>query len=248
MPTKPKLHFARFEFKYILPKALRDEVESELGYFMDLDPFVSGRPDQRYFVRSLYFDDASYTAYYDKIDGLHTRYKFRIRTYADNDREPTVQFLEIKGRYNNLVFKHRIKLNDVRDPAESKSRRLVQRVLEQTRDNPVGRQFEYDLYRKRIAPRAVVDYFRRPYVSKYDPEFRITFDERLEGIQSTDLHPTNNARRRRILPGYTVVEIKFRYHIPSWFHRIIQSFELRRVSISKICSAVEALNLAANLS
>ena len=40
------------------------------------------------------------------------------------------------------------------------------------------------------------------------------------------------------------MEVKFRYHIPSWFHRIIQSYELRRVSISKICAAMETLEMA----
>ena len=199
-------------------------------------------------MRSLYFDDPNYTAYYDKIDGLHTRYKFRIRTYTNQEKDHTAQFLEIKGRYNNLVFKHRIELNDPRDPAENKCPRLIQRILDETQNNPLGRQFKFDLYRKQITPKAVVDYLRRPYVSKYDPEFRITFDEQLEGIKSADLHPVKNARHRRILPGYTVVEIKFRYHIPSWFHRIIQSFELQRVSISKICSAVDVLGLAINLS
>ena len=55
-------------------------------------------------------------------------------------------------------------------------------------------------------------------------------------------------RSRELMPGYTVVEVKFRYHVPSWFHRIIQSFELRRVSISKICRGIEVLELAENLS
>jgi hypothetical protein len=48
---------------------------------------------------------------------------------------------------------------------------------------------------------------------------------------------------RALVPGYTVMEVKFRYHMPSWFHRIIQAFELRRVSISKICTGTQALGL-----
>ncbi len=54
---KHELHFSRFEFKYVLPLEQRHELESELGYFMALDPHVSKRRHQKYFVRSLYFDD-----------------------------------------------------------------------------------------------------------------------------------------------------------------------------------------------
>ena len=39
MTTKTKLHFARFEFKYILPNPVRAELESELGYFLEFERF-----------------------------------------------------------------------------------------------------------------------------------------------------------------------------------------------------------------
>ena len=46
-----------------------------------------------------------------------------------------------------------------------------------------------------------------------------------------------------VITGFTVMEVKFRRHIPSWFHRLIQAYELRRVSMSKICKAMEILGL-----
>ena len=101
------LHFARFEFKYILSAAKRKAVEKDLLYFLDYDPFVAQLPDHRYFVRSLYFDDLNYSAFHDKIDGLKSRYKFRVRTYTQTFTGSAPIFLEIKGRHNNLVYKHR---------------------------------------------------------------------------------------------------------------------------------------------
>ena len=70
MPPVAKTKFDRYEFKYLLPQALREKVEAELGHFVDYDPFVASQPDLKYFVRSLYFDDPAYTAFYDKTDGL----------------------------------------------------------------------------------------------------------------------------------------------------------------------------------
>jgi len=101
------LHFARFEFKYIMSKKQRDDVEAHLVNFLEYDPFVASTPGHKYTVRSLYYDDSSYSAFHDKIDGLHTRSKFRLRTYSKDLSEKAPFFLEIKGRNNNLVFKHR---------------------------------------------------------------------------------------------------------------------------------------------
>ena len=60
----------------------------------------------------LYFDNKNYDCYHEKIDGLLNRRKFRIRTYSSNKKIKSKIFLEIKGRYNNLVYKDRTPLND----------------------------------------------------------------------------------------------------------------------------------------
>jgi hypothetical protein len=246
---RTKLHFARFEFKYIMPTALRDEVEKELGYFLELDPFVSATPDRKYFVRSLYYDDPEYTCFFDKVEGLRSRSKFRLRTYTKDPSVDAPAFLEIKGRYNNLVFKHRVPITGGGEWRSDESSKLAQHILDNTKvGDPVRTQFEYELLRKQLQPVALIDYKRRPYVSKYDPEFRLTFDEQLQGIIATGLFPSSWARSRALLPGYTVIEVKFRYHMPSWFHRIIQAYELRRVSISKICRGMEVLEIAEDVS
>jgi hypothetical protein len=92
----------------------------------------------------------------------------------------------------------------------------------------------------------LIDYERRPYVSRYAPEFRLTFDDALRATHTRLLHP-HREQIRSVLPGYTILEVKFRFHVPSWFHRIIQSYELRRVSISKYCRGVEAFRLTPHL-
>ncbi len=240
-----KLYFARFEFKYILPQTLRQELESELRYFLEFDPYVESRPKHQYFVRSLYFDDPHHSCFFDKVDGLHTRSKFRVRTYTGDPQNGTQQFLEIKGRYNNLVLKHRTPLNQTSLITDEYGDRLVSRLLRAVDPCEVRRKFEYDLFRKRLRAVALVDYVRRPYISRFDPEFRLTFDSELLGTQTKSLFPNGCARQaRRLLSGYTVMEIKFRRHIPSWFHRLIQAYELQRVSVSKICHAMEALGIA----
>lgn len=245
MSAPTLLHFARFEFKYVLAKPLRDEFERELGYFMTLDPFAASAPDHRYTVRSLYFEDAPCSAYYDKIDGLHSRHKFRLRAYTDDPARSPVRFLEVKGRHNNLVYKHRVAL-EAQDVDRARGGRLAEAILARGGDSAVVEQFRYEFYRKRLAPLVGVDYARRPYVSRYDPGFRLTFDSGLTGAAADALFQPSSGPRA-VLPGYTIMEVKFQFRMPAWFHRLIQSYELTRVPFSKVCKAMEVCELAENL-
>ncbi len=246
--AKPELHFSRFEFKYVLNAEARAELESELGFFMALDPYVSKQRHQRYFVRSLYFDDEAFTHYYEKTDGVMVRRKYRIRTYTDSRTEECVIFLEVKGRYNALVYKHRVELpRTVIERLEHGSNEFVGEITRRVGDAPLFSAFLFDYFRMRLRPRVLIDYERRPYVSKYAPDFRVTFDESLDSTVTDRLFERPTDRQRVFLPGYSIVEVKFKRHIPAWFHRLIQSYGLKRVSVSKYCEGVERTGLADNL-
>lgn len=232
-------HFLRYEFKYILGYKKKAEVESELSHFMQLDPFVKGKENNRYFVRSLYFDDPVYSFYHEKTDGLMHRQKMRIRTYSQEYDPKTPILLELKGRYNNFVYKNRIALKHTDEPNETSS--LVNQITNNS--DPVSSQFTYDLFRKRIKPVMLIDYQRRAYQSKFDYEFRITFDSHLTGTETNSLFPSNGLRQRSLIDGFTIMEVKFRRHMPPWFHRIMLKHQLERISISKYCTGMESTPL-----
>ena len=241
--SKVQEHFLRYEFKYILDDERRAKIEDELSHFMQLDPFVQRFKDKKYLVRSLYFDDPVNTFYYEKTDGLMHRQKFRIRTYSMEYDEDIPMMLELKGRYNNFVYKHRTKIDHTREARNDVFKLL--KTLDQS--NPITKQFTYDRFRKNIKPVMLIDYQRRAFQSKYDYEFRITFDGELYGTQTTKLFPEDHVYRRKLMDGYTIMEVKFRKHVPPWFHRIMIKYQLNRVSISKYCTGMESTNLIENL-
>ena len=109
--------FSRYEFKYLLDADLRVQVEHEIANFMRYDGFAHPELDNAYIVRSLYFDDDARTHYYEKIDGQLDRRKYRIRTYAKSFEADVPIFLELKGRYNQRVYKRRASLDPVDLPA-----------------------------------------------------------------------------------------------------------------------------------
>lgn len=239
---KTQLHFLRYEFKYILSKDLRNEIENELSHFMEFDPFVKKVENNKYFVRSLYFDDPFDSFYHEKIDGLLHRTKFRLRTYSYKYDLKTPIFLEIKGRHNNFVFKHRtnLKNNDyARFIKKIKHDQGNMEFFNNHKEDKIFNQFIYDFYKKKIKPCIIIDYKRRPYISKYDYNFRLTFDEEIKAYKSNELFPKNAKLKRNVFPTYTILEIKFPKHIPAWFLRIIKTYELNRYSFSKYCKGKE---------
>ncbi len=234
--------FGRFEFKYIVPTRTRLLLEQELHAFMDIDPFCRGRPGQCYTVRSLYFDDDAFHDYYAKIDGHLNREKYRLRSYDAPGTAPC--FLEIKGRQNHFSYKYRT-------PLDIATQALVDRqrwssLLAVDDASPVIRRFAAVACRRHLRPQVVVEYTRRPYVGRRDYRFRVTFDGDLRAARGPDLD-------RGALPALpflrdqSVIEIKFESSLPVWFQRLLGTYELQRVSISKYCRAAEALTVVSNL-
>jgi hypothetical protein len=239
--------FARYEFKYLLTKAVCGEIENEVRHFMSYDGHTHPEFGNRYMVRSLYFDNAASDHYYEKIDGIKTRSKFRIRTYGENSGPDMPIFLEQKGRHNNRTYKHRVpmSLDDLKLLTHPYQ---VDELLDVYPHLPLIEAFVFNVIRRRLKPVVLVDYLRRPYTSPYDINFRMTFDSALSASAVNKLYPSPAVPRYLSQAGWTILEVKFQRRIPAWFHRILQAYSLRRLSISKFCKGMEVCSLAEDLS
>ena len=100
--------FSRYEFKYILTNDFAKEIEDEVLHFMDYDGYIDPSLNNRYFVRSLYFDNQQSSSFYDKVDGIKKRSKYRIRTYTKKKNLKVPIFFEEKGRVESRTYKRRI--------------------------------------------------------------------------------------------------------------------------------------------
>ena len=232
--------FSRFEFKYIVKKNTSKAIQKEVSHFMEQDTFAGIQ--NKYLVRSLYFDNDIFSNFHDKIDGVKKRHKFRIRTYTHQENEKIPIFLEMKGRNNQRTFKNRtrIRSNDLKlfynkEDCFDLNRRYL--------NNKLVQQYIFDIYRKKISPKVLIDYNRLPLLSKNGLYFRLTFDSDIRASISSDIFK-NQYTWKTCIPGNDILEVKFDLTIPPWFHRIIQSYQLKRISVSKFVLGLEATNLA----
>tara|TARA_Y200000002_G_C22497837_1_gene585823 strand:- start:113 stop:406 length:294 start_codon:yes stop_codon:yes gene_type:complete len=86
----------------------------------------------------------------------------------------------------------------------------------------------------------MIDYNRRPLINKFGLYFRLTFDSDLVTSKTNSLFEDKSRPNFSLQykPGNSILEVKFERSIPAWFHRIIQSYNLNRRSISKFVLGV----------
>ena len=229
---KDNIQLERYEFKYLLPNNLANLIENEIKNFMILDNFANEESNKEYFVSSIYFEDDFNTGFNEKVDGYRIRKKYRFRTYLNKNKKNPV-FLEVKGRNLERTYKKRITI-----PSKYfdlfKSRENYLSILKIFSNNLIISNFIFDVFRKNLQPKVRVDYYRKPYIVSNGLYFRLTFDNQISSSKVSNLDfKKDNQHNILCKAGFTVLELKFERSIPAWFHRIIQSYDLQRRSISK---------------
>ena len=93
----------RHELKYLISASAAELLRRRLPCIMQRDPHAG--PTGQYTIRSLYFDDFSSGAYYEKIDGVCDRLKYRIRLYNYDTSFLKLECKEKKSCKNNYFNK-----------------------------------------------------------------------------------------------------------------------------------------------
>ena len=235
-----KEKYGRYELKYFLPVNRAEELIEQVKMHIKPDPHavvIGGFP--RYNIQSVYLDTEDLKLYYEKLDGLRDRKKFRIRTYCRPNDETAV-FFEIKYRYNTQVMKDRAKfsLKDVQDLLDNKIK-LAEMDLPITVRKPAERFCHYANLMSLI-PIVNVKYDRIPFIGKFDNQIRLTVDTNLCFIDHRGTRKLFEpfVEEAVPLPG-AILELKFDKYMPEWMRGITKNFEIRQQSISKYAHCVD---------
>ena len=90
----------RQEYKYFISNEELAFLRSSLKIFMKLDKNVN-KGERFYTIKSLYFDTPYNDNFNEKVDGIYSREKFRIRKYSTSD---IIKF-ESKKKIENVIEK-----------------------------------------------------------------------------------------------------------------------------------------------
>ena len=151
----------------------------------------------------------------------------------------------MKGRINQRTYKNRTLINSSDLHIFFDKKKYVNLLDIYGKNNLVINNFLFDTYRKNIFPRVLIDYKRKPYINQNGLNFRLTFDTEIMSSKTNRLFDNDNLLFwEECKSGYTVLEVKFERSITPWFHRIIQNYNLKRMSISKFVMGVEQSKIA----
>ena len=224
---------ARHELKYYINSAEIAALRMRLFPVMELDSHCRKGP---YAIRSLYFDDAYDSAYYDKQMGVMHRDKYRIRIYNNSDE---VIFLERKRKLGDLIQKSSVRI----------TRRLAERLIEgdprglHTSQNELMQDMFVQMRTKMLRPKVIVDYMREAWVHPVE-DVRITLDMQLKtGLSSVDIFNPNILTVSPHDRDVEILEVKYNRAMPAHITGLLHGLNAERSAISKyvICRKFEPL-------
>lgn len=214
----------RHEYKFLISRADAELLKLRLPHIMEPDPHAG--ETGRYTIRSLYFDDFEGTAYYDKVDGVNERAKYRIRFY---DYDSSLLKLEKKEKLGNLTRK------TAQTITKRDARALEFAHTDGCPDNPDGLTGELRIacVSKGLRPRVLVDYDRTPFICR-DGNTRITLDENL---RTRPYIPHLFASPRAMVPvldpNQVILEVKFDDFLPGYLATALSDIPKVSMAISK---------------
>jgi len=214
----------RHEFKFLISKADAELLKLRLPRIMERDPHAG--ESGRYTIRSLYFDDLNAAAYYEKVDGIDSRTKYRIRFY---NYDSSIIKLEKKEKLGNLTRKtaQTITKND--------ARALEYALSQGCPDNPEGLTSELRIacMSRGLRPKVLVDYDRTPFLC-HAGNTRITIDENLRTRPYiAHLFASPRAMTPVLEPDQVILEVKFDDFLPGYLADALADIPKVNMAISK---------------
>ena len=197
MKTNDIFVFKRYEVKYMLSLSQYEKIINVITSYLLSD--IHGKST----IQSLYYDTDNFKIIRDSIDAKSYKEKLRLRCYNKNIDNKV--FLELKKKYNGVVFKRRISLSE--DDAIT----YLANDNAKYNDSQIAKEIDYfkKLYGS-LKPKVLLLYDRMAYFD-LNSDLRITFD--------------NN--------NYYLMEIKTGVAMPLWLSNILNENKIYPCSFSK---------------
>ncbi len=221
--------FKRYELKYLLSSEQKEKVLQAMAPFMKLDKY--GRTT----IQNLYFDTDTYLLVRRSIEKPTYKEKLRVRSYGTAKPDGTV-FVELKKKYDSVVYKRRISL------PEREAMAWVTRSRHCTGHTQISEEVDYFLdHYETLHPVVFLSYEREAYYSKDSSDFRVTFDDNIL-VREHDLSLLSKAYGTPILPeDMVMMEITCSGGIPLWMTEVLSHEHIYKTSFSKYGIAYQKL-------
>lgn len=219
--------FRRMEKKYLLSELQRTLLLREIGARLSPDAFGKST------VCSVYLDTPDHLLIRNSIDAHSYKEKLRLRSYGIPSPDTEV-FLEIKKKFEGVVYKRRISLplKDAERYFDSGTPPLTGQIMS---------EIDYAMrFYRHPKPKMLLACEREAWYAEDNPDLRLTFDAAIR-YRETALSLARGSSGTLLLPSDTVLlEIKTAGAMPLWLSHALDRNGILPASFSKYGEAYKA--------
>ena len=207
--------FRRVEIKYLISKDKKDELLELISDNLVKDDYYESH------ISNIYFDNVNNDLLISSLEKPLYKAKIRLRCYEDDVRDDTNMYLEIKEKYDSVVFKRRVSLTY----NEYKSY-MNDGII---KNNQIFKEIDYYFKKYNLQPYVYVNYDRFSYKT-VDNSVRITIDSNLRSsVDNRDFIEYFDGDEY-------IVEIKLLDAMPLWLTSVLSKLKIYPTTFSKVGS------------
>ena len=207
-----------------------EEFRNKSHYLDDLMIQDEHNGTHGYIIRSLYFDTVYDEDYFEKLDGVETRRKIRLRVY---DPKHDFAMLEMKQKQGASQKKRSLRMS--KKDAEELIKGRYDVLLDYQED--FARECYALMQCKCYRPKTIVQYNRKAYIAK-ENKIRITFDNNIVATETNFDLFSENLVMYPVLDKFNVVlEVKFNGFLLDYIRQFINDINKSELSVSKYALA-----------
>lgn len=221
--------FKRYEKKYLLSPQQYTALKAEIDKRFNPDEYGETK------ICNIYYDTPNYLLIRRSIDKPIFKEKLRLRTYGV-PKGTTTAFIEIKRKFNSVVYKRRIHL------PYNKAVEYIKTAQDRQSDTQISKEIDYMInFYPGIEPKFYISYDRSAFFYKETSDIRVTFDRNLIW-RDYELDLTNGSYGEPLLPeGYVLMEVKVPNTEPLWMASLLSQLKIYPTSFSKVGTAYKTM-------
>ncbi len=212
--------FQRIEKKYMLNEEQYDKLQIRMKDYMMVDNYGLNT------ICNVYYDTQNYELIRTSIEKPPYKEKLRIRSYGvpkENDKT----FIEIKKKYDGIVYKRRIHLS------LKEARNFLEHGIKPIKDSQILREIDYFMNFYHPVKQMYIAYDRIAMFGIEDDSIRITFDKNIRS-REYDLDLGKGDYGELLLDkGSILMEVKVAGAYPLWMVSMLSELKIYPTSFSK---------------
>lgn len=218
------------DIKYVFQRTEKKYLLTEKQYNLLLEKTKKRIKADKYGITSIsniYFDTDDNELIRTSIEKPLYKEKLRLRSYGTPDSDESKVFLEIKKKFDGVVYKRRAAMTF------RESENYLNNGIKPSENGQIINEIDYIINHYNLKPKLFLAYDRIAYNGIEDEELRITFDKNIRSREN-DLSLKSGSYGTNLLDSNTyLMEIKANGGMPLWLADLLSELEIYPMSFSK---------------